>query len=35
VRALMDGPWQALQDEAATLEVTLKGVLEGVKRSED
>ncbi|MDA0940312.1 MAG: hypothetical protein O2990_04860 [Bacteroidetes bacterium] len=35
VRALMDGPWQALQEEAATLEVTFEGVLEGVKRSDD
>ena len=35
VRELMDGPWQALQEEAATLEVTFQGVLEGVKRTED
>jgi hypothetical protein len=35
VRALMEGPWQALQEEAAKLEVTFEGVLEGVRRTDD
>ena len=35
VRELMEGPWQALLAEAATLQVTFEEVLQGVQRADD